>query len=437
MTPDVVWVTPSTRVKVAITFMKGHNIGALPVLVNSGLVGLVTLYEVLGEPQDSPVEDLMSREFTTVEPEMTAYDAAKLIRDTGTTHLIVVENGQMVGILSRSDLIMELGRTFDPLTELPWSDSFREWAMNALKGGNEISIILFDLDKFGVFNKKYGHVVGDKVIKSVADVLSKGIDPDLELLCRYGGDEFGIVTVRHADEAIALADVLKERISKIEIPEVPEGVSTSYGMFGGRRTKEREDIHYAATIDDLITRASKNCTANKPHKAPLPAAEKAMPLSEIPAAQIEQQAGRAARLKIQTINFSSSGTEAKVGVTLKKGVDEFARESSGYAVGEESILRLFAEAAAGAACKSLAADHRIVVEDASIQESGKDDEIVNVVALYVNPRSSVRLTGCALVRRGDRYRAAAAALLDAVNRQIEIAPSREPEEELYSHGKTE
>ncbi|MHB9035669.1 MAG: CBS domain-containing protein [Armatimonadota bacterium] len=431
MTPDVVWVTPSTRVKVAITFMKGHNIGALPVMVNSGLVGIVTLYDLLGEPQDSPVEDLMTRDYTSVDPAMTAYDAARHIQETGASHLLVMENDQLVGILSQGDLMPELGRTFDPLTELPWSDSFREWAMNALKRSMEISIILFDLDKFGVFNKKYGHVVGDTVIKEVAGVLKKGVDPDLELLCRYGGDEFGIVTARHADEAIALADLLKEGISRIEIPEVPERVSATYGMFGGRRTKEREDMHYAATIDDLITRASKNCTANKPGRVEETRQAVAPPTAsfESPGATLGEDFGRPPRLKIETINFTSSGTEAKVGVTLGRGGVEFARESSGYAVGEDSILRLFAEATAGAVCKSLAADHRIVVEDTSVQEAGKDDEIVTVVAMYVHPRSSVRLTGSALVRRGDHYRAAAAALLDAVNRQVELAPSRDPQED--------
>ncbi|MCE5313565.1 MAG: GGDEF domain-containing protein [Armatimonadota bacterium] len=424
MTPDVVWVTPSTRVKVAITFMKGHSIGALPVLVNSGLVGIVTLYDLLGEPQDAPVEELMTRRFTSVDPDMTAYDAARLLQETGDNHLLVTQDDQLVGILSQGDLMPELGRTFDPLTELPWSDSFREWSMNALKRGLEITIILFDLDKFGIFNKKYGHVVGDTVIKEVAGVLKRGVDPDLELLCRYGGDEFGLVTVRRADEAAALAEVLKERVSQIKIDEVPEGVSMTYGMFGGRRTKEREDMHYAATIDDLITRASKNCTANKPNRIEeaLPALASAASLLE---AASSDGSARAPRLKIETISFISSGTEAKVGVTLARGGNEFMRESSGYAVGEESILRLFAEAAAGAVCKSLAPDHGIVVEDASLQESGKDDEIVTVVAMYVHPRSSVRLTGSALVRRGDHYRAAAAALLDAVNRQVELAPSRE------------
>ncbi len=42
-----------------------------------------------------------------------------------------------------------------------------------------------------------------------------------------------------------------------------EPVSFTTGVFGGRRHKERESVHYAATIDNLINIASKNCIANK------------------------------------------------------------------------------------------------------------------------------------------------------------------------------
>ncbi|MCE5199318.1 GGDEF domain-containing protein, partial [bacterium] len=266
MTADVVWLSPTARVKSAVLLMKGHNIGALPVVNGEGVVGLITLLNLLGEPQDAAIEEVMSRDFITIEPDTPIYDAADVMSETGAGHLVVMEDGQLVGIVSHGDLMPELGRTYDPLTDLPWSDSFREWSMNALKRGTEISLILFDLNRFGQFNKKYGHVVGDNVIKQVASVLKKGVDPDLDFLCRYGGDEFGIVTERHADEAIALADILQQRISEIEVPDLPEGVSATYGMAGGRRTKEREDVHYASTIDNLITRASKNCTANKPHR---------------------------------------------------------------------------------------------------------------------------------------------------------------------------
>lgn len=448
MTTDVVWVNPSARVKTAVILMKGHDIGALPVLRNGdGVVGVVTLADLVGEPSETSIGDLMRTDFVSIEPDATAQEAAELLSQSGASHLLVMSQGELLGIISGSDLMTELGRTYDPLTELPWSDSFREWATEALKSGQEISVILFDLDQFGKFNKRHGHVIGDRVLKAAANVFKSGIDPAVEMVCRYGGDEFAIVTTRLADEAEDLASRLRERIAGLSIEGMPEQVTTSWGMFGGRRTKEREDMHYAATIDDLITRASKNCIASKPEPAETPAealvSPEALPepptVEEPPAKPTEErrrrmadesEAGRAPRLKIETISFSSTGSEASAGVALKRGGMIYKREVSGYTVGGNSILRLFAEATAGAVCKALAPEHGIVVEDASMQDSGSDDEIVTVVAIYVSPRQSTRLAGSALVRRGDQYRAAAAALLDAVNRQIEMAPAAEEEGEL-------
>ncbi|MCX6343621.1 MAG: GGDEF domain-containing protein [Armatimonadetes bacterium] len=451
MTSDVVWVNPSTRVKTAVILMKGHNISALPVIHNTdGVVGLVTLHALLGEAQDAPISSLMDTNFASVDPDTTAHNAADLMQESNTGHLLVMENGRLLGIVSDSDLIPELGRTYDPLTELPWSDTFREWAMNALKKGQEISVILFDLDQFGRFNKKHGHVIGDRVLQEVAGVFKTNTDPNLELTCRYGGDEFAIVSVRLADEAEMLAARLQEKIALLAVKGLPEKVTATWGMFGGMRTKEREDMHYAATLDDLITRASKNCIMKKkpfetakaqdapaapPRDEPQAAAISQPSRQEARASRASQDAAasygdeRAPRLKIDTISFSSTGTEVSACVILKRDGKQYKREVTGYTVGGNGMLRLFAEAAAGAVCKTLAPEHGIVVEDTGINDLGDDEELVTVVAIYISPRQNTRLAGTALVRRGDQYRAAVAALLDAVNRQIELAPPACDEEE--------
>lgn len=448
MTSDVIWINPSAPVKSAVVLMgkTGHNIGALPVVgPDERLVGLLNYASVLGVPSDARVHEVMDTQFTTVDPDVSVHDAADLLREAGASHLLVIENDRLIGIVSPTDLITELGKNFDPLTNLPWQDAFRQWAVNALKRGMEISIILFDLDDFGKFNKKYGHVVGDRVLTQVADVLKSGTDSDLDMLCRYAGDEFGIASVRKADDAIALADKLKESISRIDIPEIPEGISGTYGHAGGRRTREREDTHYAATMDDLITRASKNCTASKPKRVEQqPAA--AQPEVQAPAATAELSAhhapiappsGAVSRLKIQSISITTTETEATVAVTLARGAYQFARSASGYAVGGKNTLRLVAEAAAGAACKSMVPGHGIVVDEVIAQDTGKEEEVMTVVTTFISPRWSTRSVGSAVVKRGDRYRAVAAALLAAVNRQVESAPQMEFTDEADSGSKPE
>lgn len=437
MATDVVWVSPSARVKTAVILMKGHSIGALPVVhANDEVAGVVTYQNVLGQPPDAALADIMSQDFVAIDPQVTVIDAAEMMSREQVDYLLVLEDNRLKGIVSHSDLLPELGKTFDPLTGLAWSDQFRIWAISALKRGQEISIIFFDLDQFGAFNKNYGHVVGDTVLKEVAEVFKKSIDWERDFACRYGGDEFVVVSIRNADDAIALADSIKEGISGITIPDLPGGVSGSYGIAGGRRTNERREMHYAATIDDLVTRASKNCTLAKPARA-AEAKPQAAPQAEAAAPETIDRAAYGQpipavggpRLKIQTINFTSSGAEATVGVILTQDDREYSREASGYLVEGSNTLRLVAEAAAGAASKALSPGHGIVVDEVILQSGAKGDQIVTVVAAFVTPRYSTRTAGSAVIKRGDQFRAAAAAVLNAVNRQVEITPKREADEE--------
>lgn len=423
MTAEVVWINSSTSIKTAVVLMKAHNIGALPVVDPKGAVlGLITLADLLGESEDAKVAQIMNTDYPAVDPETNVYDAAELLIARNATHLLVMSENNLAGIISRSDIIPELGKTYDPLTGLPWSDSFREWATNALKRGVEISMILFDLDKFGQYNKEHSHIVGDRVIKEVARTIKEAIDTNTDFACRYAGDEFAIVSTRHADEAAILAVEIQRRIREIKLEGVPVSISATYGLAGGRRTKERLEVHYASTLDNLITRASKECIAHKPGKREEPTEPEKMEEAKPVAPKAAEVPTSTGRLRIGNITYSSSGSEASVSVKLIKGDEEYSREVSGFAIDSLSALRLVAEAAAVAACKSLAPEHGIVIEDIGLYDIAGDDEMVTVVAGYITPRWTAKLAGSAVVRRGDQFRAAAAALLSAVNRLLEITP---------------
>ena len=429
MTTDVVWISPTARVKTAVNLMKSQNIGALPVVsANDAVGGLVTYQSVLGEPQDAAVTEVMETDLPIITSEKSLRDAAEVLGETHSDHLLVMQENRLAGIISATDLLPELGRNFDPLTGLSWSDAFREWGISALKSGTEISIVFFDLDNFGHFNKQFGHVIGDKVLVEVAEVVKASVDLQTDLPCRYGGDEFAIVSTRNADEAQTLAESIRKSITQISIPDLPEGISGTYGIFGGRRTKEREDMHFAATMDDLITRASKECMGKKAARIAAQSVPRPDEGSEHKAGSGLSGPKRSFRLKIQTIGITTTGAEAKVDITLARGEQEYSREVSGYIVEGKNLLRLVAEATAGAACKSIASDHGIAIEDVWVTDNHKGDEIVTVVAIFITPRYTTRHAGSAVIKRGDSSRAAAAALMSAINRQIEFVPQASPEQ---------
>jgi hypothetical protein len=134
------------------------------------------------------------------------------------------------------------------------------------------------------------------------------------------------------------------------------------------------------------------------------------------------------RLKIQTIRISTSPNESTAQVVLSLGEQEFTHSASGYATGGRGMLRLVAEATASAVSKSLATGHGIMIDDVVTFKAGDDRDVVSVIATFISPRSTNTSAGGAVVRYADPYRAAAAALLSAVNRQIAAVPRAEPVE---------
>jgi IMP dehydrogenase len=423
MTPNVVWISPAQQAKTAIILMKGHGINALPVIYShDSVVGVIHCSNLIGQDPNIPVVDIMDKNFTVVQPEMPVFQAADLMKTGAQSHLLVVEAGKLVGIVSRSDVICELGKSYDTLTRLPWQDAFREWCISAFDRGREISIILIDLNLFGKFNKRYGHVMGDNVLKAVAQALDSQIDPERDFLCRYAGDEFAVASYRPAAESNEFGVVLVEAIESIVLPGLPEKIGATFGVAGGRRTGGRSQIHSTSTLDDLITNASLNCTLAKPHRPDTAASE--TPSSAVDQTpQPEEKCVEKPRLKIQTIRLSTTAAEATAEVILSSGTEEFAYSATGVATGARSTLRLVAESAAASVGKSLPDGYGVAIEDVVRFQTNDDREIVSVIATFITPTSSTTHAGSAVIRRADPYRAAAAALLSATNRLIASIPS--------------
>ena len=87
----------------------------------------------------------------------------------------------------------------------------------ALRHGNELSCIVFDLDHFKRINDTYGHAGGDRVLEEVGR-LSRSLIRSTDTVARLGGEEFGILLPETAAApAAAVAELIREQISRLAV----------------------------------------------------------------------------------------------------------------------------------------------------------------------------------------------------------------------------
>jgi diguanylate cyclase (GGDEF)-like protein len=63
----------------------------------------------------------------------------------------------------------------------------------ARRYGFQLSLLMLDLDDFKRFNDEFGHPAGDRVLAGVGAVLREQLRKDVDVPCRYGGEEFAII----------------------------------------------------------------------------------------------------------------------------------------------------------------------------------------------------------------------------------------------------
>jgi IMP dehydrogenase len=106
MVVDPVTVRPDQSLHEALSMMRAHNISGLPVVDGDKPVGILTSRDVRFEQNLSqPVERLMTRELVTVPPGVDQARAKELLHKNRIEKLLVVEDGQLVGLITIRDLL--------------------------------------------------------------------------------------------------------------------------------------------------------------------------------------------------------------------------------------------------------------------------------------------------------------------------------------------
>ena len=114
MTPGVRTVSASQSLADAAEVMKGEDVGSVPVVEEGRLTGILTDRDIVTravaerrDPQTVRVEEVVSRELVTVEPDQDLDEALALMARHQVRRLPVVEEGRLVGMLAQADVALE------------------------------------------------------------------------------------------------------------------------------------------------------------------------------------------------------------------------------------------------------------------------------------------------------------------------------------------
>lgn len=404
-----VWVNTGHLVETAIHVMEGHKLPAVAVLEDRDIAGVLVLDAARVASRGSVVRAVMVPPRQVFHPSTPIAQVVQLFVRQNLTFAPVVSERGFEGLVTSSMLLSEAGRSSDPLTGLPWSDTLREWGCRQMQDGSEVAVVFFDVDDFGEYNRHHGHVVGDRVLVSVARYLESHITQGLDMLVRYGGDEFAICTLRRLPEAEAWALAMQRQAKHLYVPDAHSTPSLTFGIAGGKRTQERTETHYAATLDNLINLASRACMANKPsHKQAALAPQNEPPDRPLPTApQIPSTVSEVLSVACPT----DSSTPVVVTLTIKGAIGEGSAPRGG-----RSVALAVAKATAKA-IESLEPGTLVEVDDLVLTESG-EDRLVAVI-LRTRANGAERYAAATVPIGADLHESVAQAALQAYLNRVE------------------
>lgn len=141
----------------------------------------------------------------------------------------------------------------DPLTGLPNRDAFDDRLQAALADarhtGKRLSVLYIDLDNFKPVNDRFGHDVGDLLLRDAALRIRSSIR-ESDTVGRVGGDEFGVLleNIGRAEHAAAIAEAICAALGQpFELRGEPVNISTSIGiaLYPDHGDGDRQLMRYA------------------------------------------------------------------------------------------------------------------------------------------------------------------------------------------------
>lgn len=123
--------------------------------------------------------------------------------------------------------------------------------------GQNVGVMMFDIDHFKAVNDTYGHIMGDQVLKELSKIIMSNLD-EQDYIIRWGGEEF-VVLLPHSDKntTYECAENLRKCVEKSDNGVCPVTISIGMAMYDG------EDYKVAIDSADKALYNAKNGGRNR------------------------------------------------------------------------------------------------------------------------------------------------------------------------------
>lgn len=130
--------------------------------------------------------------------------------------------------IEKRNQLLELAY-IDPITGLGNYNAYLERTKEKLEMNGKKTVIILDIDKFKTFNKKYGHMKGNELLKRVGEEIKHAIRKT-DIVCRLANDVFGIFLVGEVDVE-NITGRLNNKISRINMGDIWYNLRISMGVY--------------------------------------------------------------------------------------------------------------------------------------------------------------------------------------------------------------
>jgi two-component system, cell cycle response regulator len=169
---------------------------------------------------------------------------------------------QLLGTLASQVSELQKLSVLDGLTLLHnhryFQERLREEFRLAQRYDDALALILVDLDHFKEINDRFGHPVGDDVLRQVARVLQRSVR-ETDIVARYGGEEFAVLLPRtHLTGAITVAERIWKELGTLRLgPDHSLQVTASLGVSGFPHRTVLSPDQLLLTADEALYRAKR------------------------------------------------------------------------------------------------------------------------------------------------------------------------------------